>query len=659
MAAEVIVTGYAVRDATTATKTDALIGEIPQSIQVVPHSLLQDRGVTRMDQLVDTVSGIHAEANYGGNASTFFNVRGFSSYSGLRDGFRNQGYIAARDVQAIERVEVLKGPSSVLYGASGSLGGYINTVSKRPQRGAFADIGLTAGNYGQVRPTLDVNRPLNDSGTVRARMNGAYERNHTFFDSNGYRSYSLAPVLTWDIGEASSLTVLTEYNRLDRESFDFGIPNIPQAAELPRRRYYGLDVDHGKNETASATAFFERRLDASWRWREAAHFTYANQISTQTFPDTGSYTGGPGMPYYTYLASNEIARDYSLQSELLGELRMGRFTHDLLAGFERARTRSGYKGTDVDFFILDLYDARNNSPLEPAFATDPSDQYSDNSGLYVQDFLEVAARLKVLAGLRADWFVTRSRSGLTASRVSDSELSPRLGTTWQATGTTAFYANWSRAFAPVTGHNVTGAAFRPERADQFELGVKESLWDGKLSATFAVYELTRAGILTADPQDPSNQIQLGEQRSRGVELDINGQPLPGWNLVVSYAYTDAEVTRDNLLPEGDALADVPRHSGSVWTTYAIQSGALQGLGFGMGALHVGTRTGNLPNTLDFAPYWKVDASAFYRHRNWKLQLNVLNVFNEKYFVGGSAGVFNYTVFPSAPTTVQATVGYRY
>lgn len=178
--------GYSAATADSTSKTEIPIKDLPASIQVVPQEALRDRGVTRTDQLLENVSGVLAESSYGGNGATFFNIRGFSENNSLRDGFRNYGYLAFRDVQNIERIEVFRGPAGALYGGVGAVGGYVNTVSKRPVQGSFGEIGLTIGSYGMARTILDVNKVLEND--VSIRLNGSFENNSTFRENAGYDS---------------------------------------------------------------------------------------------------------------------------------------------------------------------------------------------------------------------------------------------------------------------------------------------------------------------------------------------------------------------------------------------------------------------------------------------------------------------------------------
>jgi iron complex outermembrane recepter protein len=331
--------GYLATTAESTSKVAIPIKDLPASIQIVPQEVLRDRGVTRTDQLLENVSGILAESNYGGNGATFFNIRGFSENNGLRDGFRNFGYFAFRDVQNIERVEVFKGPAGALYGGVGAVGGYVNTVSKRPGQENFGEIGLTVGSYGLARTTLDVNKALGNE--VSIRLNGAFDQNSTFRDNAGYDSWSIAPAISWNNGQGKSLTLLTEFNHFNRDSFDFGVPNVVNYQELSRTRNYGLSNgvypgvagDYGKNDTQSVTVLFEHALNEDWKLRMASHYSYAHQLSTQTFPNSTLPVGNL-LDFSVYSGADEGSKQYSVQAEVLGNFSAGGFKHSLLTGID-------------------------------------------------------------------------------------------------------------------------------------------------------------------------------------------------------------------------------------------------------------------------------------------------------------------------------------
>lgn len=658
---------YRSATAESTSRTPALLKELPESIQVVPREVLSDRGVIRTDQLLENVSGVLAESTYGGNGATFFNIRGFSENNGLRDGFRNYGYLAFRDVQNIERVEVFKGPAGALYGGVGAVGGYVNTVSKRPEQTNFGEIGVTVGSYGLKRGTFDVNRAVGKGLDVR--LNGAVESNDSFRDNAGYDSWSLSPAIKWNDGKGTSLTLLTEFNHLKRDGFDFGVPNVPDYRALSTTRYYGLRDgvypgvrgDYGRNDTQAATLLFEHPLNDSWKLRMAAHCSHAHQTSQQSFPDLGSYTGGKLLDYAVYSGANEASRQYAVQAEVSGNFFTGAYKHSLLTGIDYGYLEQGGSGSPVSTLTLDLFDTGFVSALVPASPAGPYHQAQGKDlGVYVQDLIDVAPKWKLQLGLRADRFENRELlGGAEVAKGSETAVSPRVGLVWQPSYRTSLFADWSRSHAPNVAHGISSSTYDAEIGRQVELGVRQELVKNRLDTTLAVFDLQRSNILTSDPSDPSRQVLSGKQESRGVEFDMSGTLTPAWKVIAAYTYLDAKVKSDISLPVGDTLSNVPRHHASAWTTYEFQEAKLKGLGIGGGLYYVGQREANLPNTFKLPSYVRADAALYYRNGPWRTQLNLVNLFGRKYYTGGSASVFNYTLDPSRPFSAQLSIGYRF
>lgn len=196
---------------------------------------------------------------------------------------------------------------------------------------------------------------------------------------------------------------------------------------------------------------------------------------------------------------------------------------------------------------------------------------------------------------------------------------------------------------------------QPERGTQYEIGIKADL-SARLAATLAFYDLTRSNVSTSDPNNPLRSIQVGEQRSRGIEVDLSGEILPGWNIIGGYALTDTEITEDNTFPVGNQFANVPRHSASLWTTYEIQSGSLQGLGFGVGLFYVGDRQGDLANTFELPSYLRTDAAIFYERYRFRAALNFKNLFDVDYF---DSALNRNNVYRGDPFIVQGTVSWEF
>ncbi|MDR5760545.1 TonB-dependent siderophore receptor [Caballeronia sp. LZ035] len=654
---------YAPDTADNLLRTGTPLKDYPASVQVVPSEILQERGVTRIDQIADNVSGVHAEASYGGNGATFFNIRGFSESNGLRDGFRNYGYYAFRDVQNIDRVEIFKGPAGALYGGIGAVGGYIDTVSKRPEQDNFGEIGVTAGTHGLARSTVDVNRVLNDDLSVR--LNASAESNSTFRDNAGYRSWSFAPAITWDNHSGTSVTLLTEYNHLNRDGFDFGVPAVPDYQSLSRTRYYGLrsgmypgiDGDYGRNDTFAETVLFEHALSSNWTLRLSGQYAYARQLSTQSFPDSTTPTSNL-LDYSVYSGANEFSRQYSARAELAGKFFTGSVKHALLAGVDYSYLKIGSGGSQVSTMSLDLFNPAYLSGLTPGDPLPGHQGQGKDYGVYVQDLVELTRAVRLQAALRADRFINQAgEAGQPTGYGQQTAFSPRIGLVWQATENTSWFADWSRSHAPNVGHSGSNVTYDAEVAEQFEVGVKHDVIKDRLSASLALFDIERNHILTTDPTNPLLEVLTGKQRSRGIELDVAGNITPRWKAILTYAYTFATVTSDTTYPVGDVLSNVPRHSASLWTVYRLES--LPGLQLGAGVYYVGAREATLPNTFRLGSYVRADAMASYEQGRWKTQLNVFNLFNRKYYTGGSAATFNYTLMPSPPLSAQVTVAYRF
>jgi iron complex outermembrane recepter protein len=282
---------------------------------------------------------------------------------------------------------------------------------------------------------------------------------------------------------------------------------------------------------------------------------------------------------------------------------------------------------------------------------------TDNLGFYLQDQIDLAENWHLLIGGRLDFTEQDQNQAGSITEQSDTAFSPRLGIVYQPIEPISLYASYSRSFLPVVGRSASDEAFEPERGTQFEVGMRADLSD-RLALTLAAYHLTKTNVLTLDPNDVDFQIQVGEQRSQGIELNVAGEILPGWNVIASYAYTDAEVTEDNTIPEGTPFANVAENTASLWTTYEIQEGDLQGLGFGLGFFLVGDRPGYDfdPPEFELPGFFRTDAAIYYRRDNWRAQININNLFDVEYYETAQTSEI---VYPGAPFNMRASISYTF
>ena len=665
---EIIATGeaeedsYNVLDATTATKTDIPIQDTPTSIQVIPKEVIEDRRVLRLNELADNVSGVTPQSGYGGLASQGYYLRGFAlDFESYRNGFKDFGFISPRDVANVERVEFLKGPASVLYGGGFGFSGLVNTVTKKPVTEPLYNLDFTIGNNNFYRPTLDFGGALTEDKSLAYRLNVAYENADSFRDFNENESIFVAPALTWQIGDRTKITAEFEYQNYNYV-FDRGLLPSQTFLDLPISRFLGEPgVNDAEFDSFSGTYDFEHKFSDNWKFRQGfnAVSISGDEVSVVTSNFDPPFVEEDGRTLSRGASrSDESSENYALQNEVSGKFKTGEIDHNVLFGVELAKYRFAYDFFDASIDSIDIFDPVYGA--EPgAFVASSAEEYgSDNIGVYLQDFAEISSQFKVLAGVRLDWSDSFYKDTLTDSfnfEQSDFAASPRLGVVYQPTDSTSLYASWTNSFNPeIFSRSATGEAFEPTKGRQFEIGVKQEFLDGKASGTLALYDLTKKNVLTPDPEDPDFSIQTGEQKSRGVELDLAGEILPGWKVIATYAYTDAFVSEDEDLPEGDRLQGIAENSASFWTTYELQAGNLEGLGFGLGLYFVGDREIQIPNTIQLDSYVRADAAIFYRRDKYELALNFKNITDTEYY--GTQGFF---ITPEAPFTVLGNVSVKF
>jgi iron complex outermembrane recepter protein len=668
---ELVVTGeqdgYRVPNASTATRTDTPVRDIPQSIQVVPQQVLRDQQATRLEDALRNVPGVTPSFSYAGALTCCYTIRGFEvSQSGnnfLRDGLPDGAAGGFVELPNIEQVEVLKGPASVLFGL-GSPGGAINLVTKRPLREPFYAIDATVGNYSFYRGAIDLSGPLNDGKTVLYRLNTAYRNSGSFTDFLNNDYFSISPVVSVEIGKNTNLTLEGEY-ATSTSSYSAGVPVVGTILPNPngkvRRSFNSSEPSDSLEQTSSRFGYrLEHKFNDNWSLRNAFRgtlYTYSDKITLRSRLDADNRTFRG-----TYREFDVEYDDYSLTTNLVGKFSTGSIKHQLLVGVDLGRfvTRTP-KYIDFVAAPLDIFNPIYGQPIGDIITTDSRDRsQTDSLGIYLQDQIALADNLKLLLGVRFDAFTQDYEfiTDGTSSSQSNNAFSPRFGIVYQPIPAISLYAGYTSSFAPARGTIFFGnfnQIFEPERGKQYEVGVKADLSD-RLSATLAFYDLTRTNVIATDPNDPNLSIQTGEQQSQGIEFNIGGEILPGWNIFAGYAYTDARLTKDTTFQPGNRLGNTPANSFNLWTTYQIQQGNLQGLGLGLGLFYVGDRAGTLENTYDLPSYLRTDAAIFYNKDKFRVALNFKNLFDIDYFeFASNSSRASY----GQPFTVQGTISVQF
>ncbi|MGI2909401.1 TonB-dependent siderophore receptor [Tolypothrix sp. VBCCA 56010] len=659
---------YRVPNASTATKTDALVRDIPASIQVIPRQVLEDQRITRVREAVTNVSGVTSVGGSQSVAGDRFIFRGFAeSYlSGgntFVDGFRRFDYQGFNlEVANIEQLEILKGPTSVLYG-QGEPGGILNIVTKQPLATPFYAVEATIGSFDFYRPTLDFSGPLNPDKTIRYRLNAAYQNSGSFVDFAEREQVFVAPVISFDLGKNTTLTLEGEYFNTSQVEY-FGLPAADSvlSGRVPRSRFlydpdarlereifgFGYRLQHKFSDNLSVRSGFRALLQNY----EQPSFYLELQPDNRTLTRVETRF------------DRSDRQVYSLQTDVIGKIQTGSIKQDLLLGVELSwlnDTRDIFFST-IPVPSIDLFNPNYDQPI-PRFDEQAANErgVQNQVGVYAQDLISISDNLKILLGGRFD-FVKDTYGdeigGVSRQEREDTAFSPRVGIVYQPIQPVSLYASWSRSFLPngAAFRNADASFFEPTKGEAFEAGVKTEFLDGKLVATLAAYQITKQNIVVSDPDRPRFSIQVGEQRSRGIEFDIAGEILPGWKIIGSYAYIDAEITEDTRPAfKGNTPTNVPRHSASLWTTYEFQTGGLKGFGFGGGVSFIGDRQGDLENTFEVPSYVRTDAAIYYRRGQLGAALNFKNIFDVYYFESADFGF----VSPGAPFTVLGTVSVQF
>ena len=628
--------GYVAKDALTGTKNAALLEDLPLSVQVISDELLEDRGVVRIGDALDTVSGAQRISGYAGGPNFGLILRGFDTNNiNLRNGYRDAGFLSLRDVANVHRFEILKGPASVLYGTL-SPGGVTNTITKKAANDTFLDANFYAGSHDFYRGEIDGNAALSDD--FQMRVNVAFEDNDSHRDLVHNQSIFVSPTATWQITDRLRWIGEMEYKKSDF-TWDLGLPLSPISLEVPVNRFLGEEdgVNHVNSLFLSSSLSFQ--LTDNWDLRQNIALSRTDgEYNIRTF--TGIRDDGRTVERQAYY-DDENSRTFVVQHEAAGNFEVLGLENDVVFGYEYYEAETDFIFEVQDFSDIDLFEPvygyEAGSLFQfPLFGNKPS---SRAHGVYLQNLISIGTQIKLLVGGRFDTVRSKNQDLLAGIEVldkSDSAFSPQVGLVYQPDDKTSLYGNFSTSFSPVTFGRFRDGDPKPERGKQFEIGIKRTFLDDRMSATLAAFSITKQNVATSDPSDPLFSIQTGEQKSRGVELDVNATVFEGLSLTAAGAYTDAFVSEDTNIPAGSQLVGVPKWSGNIFARYSVQGGPLRGLRLGGGVFYSGERSAALPNPdWNLPSYTRVDALVGYAFGNWDIQLNLNNLTDDKiYFMNG-------------------------
>lgn len=638
-------------------KSDTPLIRTPQAISVVTADMIANRGITDLNDALRSVAGISRSSTYGYYDA--YTIRGYdTAYDSLYlDGLITSSVAGTNyELAGLERVEVLKGPASSLYG-SAPIGGIVNLVSKRPQEQAFLRVSVATGSYDLIEGRVDANAPLDTDGRFLFRLNALYADQNDFVEAAGKNRLFVAPALTVVLGENTHLTVQGRWQR-DRDN-----PWSPLPAEgtvLPNangpipygfRVHFDGDQNVENNQDYKSIGYiFDHDFSEAIRFTQTLRYTHAETFwNNWVFPDAfvdSAYVNGVQQGHVfginLYGPFYQTDKAFGVDSRLSAKFDTGPISHQVLVGYDyrqlRSEAREDGGNYDVTVNTLDYLNPDYGRPLihDPIFAY-ATETRGHQSGVYFQDQIGFGDSLLLTAGGRWDWV---DKSGK-----KDNDFSPRVGLNYLIRPDIAVYASWSRSFSPQFGwiEAFDGSSLPNGHGRNLEAGLKVGSPGTAFSAAAAVFELVRTNVPTADALHPGFYLVTGEQRSRGFEIEGAWAAVPGANLSLAYTFIDAKVTEDNSIPPGTRLGNVPRHNLYVRGEYEMQDGALKGLGGSLALLWNSSKVadssyyfdadGNGTNDAAFRlpGYVIVDAALSYRTADWRFAVSVDNLFDKHYY----------------------------
>ncbi|MFC2252534.1 TonB-dependent siderophore receptor [Labrys portucalensis] len=674
------VTGYVAKKTTAGSKTDTPIEKVPQSVTVIGRDQLEARQPQKLDEVFYYTAGVTG-APYGYDPRTnWVFIRGFdASQTGIfLDGLPLYQYAFGSfyvDPYALERVEVLRGPSSVLYGG-GNLGGILNLVSKRPSDEPLRRIEAGINSWGQATTGFDFGGKLDEAGVWTYRLTGriaggGYETDK----ARGFQGF-IAPALTYTPNDATSLTLLANYTNMDLDHTGgflpyYGTVKATRFGRISRDFYSSEPSDDLYRRSQAMIGYqFKHDFNDAWTFRQNVRYAYLDTRERYAYP-YGYEVPGSSTPWVPSpvpvsddnqlhrlgFAHHTTVNTFSADNQLEGRFDTGPLAHDLLFG--------------LDYKYYAINQMQGTFTTTPLSATDPvygtpqggvvtpylRQKYTMHQlGAYLQDQISFADNWLLTLNGRYDRVWTDSTASVGNANFNGVEgaFSGRAGLSYAFANGITPYVSVSRGFNPVIGSNFAGQPFKSETGVQYEAGVKyrPTFFDGLITAAY--YDLTKQNVVTPDTEHLGFSNQLGEVRSRGLEVEVQANVTDALKMTAAFTASQIRIKKDtDPTVVGKRPNVVPETTASLWADYTFQDGVLQNLGLQGGIRYIGSSYADNQNVYKVPAATLVDLGMHYKYKAWDFALNVNNVFNKRY-VAGCSGIYGCNYGAGRVATLKAS-----
>ncbi|MGF6430428.1 iron complex outermembrane receptor protein [Bradyrhizobium elkanii] len=652
------VSGYLASQSVTATKTDTPVLTTPQSISIVTQDQIQAQGAQNITEALRYTPGVTIES-FGANAFfDEFKLRGFTApryLDGLRLPTDTTTFAVPRiETYGLERIEVLKGPSSGLYGQSDP-GGLLNLVSKRPTETPHYEIEGSFGSFDRFQGAFDIGGPADKDGRFLYRIVGLGRDSNSQTDFVQDNKLFIAPSFTWRPTYDTSFTVLSQYQKVDNKGYQQYVPGqvsfLPNPnGHIPYSRYLGEPGLDGYHLEQFAVGYaFEHRFDNIFQFRQNLRYTQVSNDLASVRTE-GMVTDRLVARSYNYVKAN--AANVALDNQLQADFATGPLVHKVLAGVDYFDlwANTDYRTTPIA--PIDAYSPVYGTAVPSASSLAPfilRDDRQSQLGAYLQDQIKLDRWTLTMSG-RQDWV----SSGFTSMAFyppaghysrDDSAQTGRIGLSYLFDIGLAPYVSYATSFTPNLGTDSAGRSFRPTTGEGAEVGVKFKPNGSNFMVTAAAFDIRQQDVLTADPINPLFNVQTDAVRVRGLELELKGNLTREFEITAGYTHLDPRVTTSIAGYAGKYMMNTAQDQGAVWGKYTWYDGALAGLGLGLGVRYVGETYGDNFNTFVIPSYALLDAAVSYDFaylrpdlKGWKAQVNVTNLTDHFYVASCLTGL---------------------
>jgi len=656
--------------------------DLPQSIQIVGNSTLIQQQTIRLSDVLKNVNGVYIGSSRGGAQEAIWS-RGYdlTATNVFKNGFRTNGG-SMPEVATLEKIEVLKGGSALLFG-NVAPGGIANLVTKKPLFKKGGEISYQMGSYSFNKPTVDLYGTF--SKYIAYRLISTYEKANSFRDIVTRDRFYLNPSLLLK-SKKSEYILQGDYLK-DNWIPDFGTGSIGTTiAAIPRNTYLGATWSNGQTYQSTISSQFKHKLNSNWKININNSFQNFERSWTGTERIQPMENGDWNRPLGQYKIIEQLIAN---QINLSGTYKTEKIKHQLFTGLDFDNSIADaytyvfnpFFYDTINIFNLNLYP--QNTFIPEATNTRIVQTTTNNFGIYFQDLISIKEKIKILAGIRWSWQAAQaennnliSNSITTDEKRISSAFSPKIGIVYQPTNNTSIFTSYSNSFTPNTGVTIYNETLKPSIIDQYEIGIKKDFLKGLLSTNFTLYTIINNNLaqtaelnLDGTPNTNSNIKTLnGETTSQGLEIDISANPIEGLSILAGYSYNDMKFTKSNgafgSFVQGERLTRTPYNTANFSAFYTLSNGKLSGISVGVIGNYIGERLGGWNNTygqtmpdrrIPISGFSTFDISLGYKWKSFSILSKLSNITNVLNYTVHE----NYSMNPIAPRQIMTTINYKF